>query len=164
MLSFFFTFNQIIFKIAPKFQINNMWAFTLGLRYPINSKTTRGFHCFFLPKIADYIRVRIIFECGFHFFFSQKLWTTITVLLISGGNLWLFRQIVNPFRSINFWTQVKYALKSVNPFLLTKSRVFSQNLFLLRILIECGFHSFFLPKIADYIRVRIIFECGLFSS
>ena len=70
--------------------------------YPINSKTTRGFHCFFLPKIADYIRVRIIFECGFHFFFSQKLWTTITFLLISGGNLWLFRQIVNPFRSINF--------------------------------------------------------------
>ena len=44
--------------------------------YPINSKITRGLNFFFLPKIAGYFRVRIIFECGlnsfFLFFFDQK--------------------------------------------------------------------------------------------
>ena len=38
-------------------------------KYPINSKITRGLNFFFLPKIAGYFRVRIIFECGLNSFF-----------------------------------------------------------------------------------------------
>ena len=34
----------------------------------------------------------------------------------------------------------------------------------LRIIFECGLNSFFPSKIAGYFRVRIIIECGLFSS
>ena len=37
-----------------------------GLFYPINSKITRGLNLFFLPKIADYDRVRIKIECGLY--------------------------------------------------------------------------------------------------
>ena len=48
--------------------------------YPINSKTIRGF-LFFLPKIADYIRVRISFECGFHFFFFRLEKIAIILML-----------------------------------------------------------------------------------
>ena len=50
------------------------YRYIVKIEYPIPSKTIRGFLFFFLLKIADYIRVRITFECGFHFFiFSEKV-------------------------------------------------------------------------------------------
>ena len=132
--------------------------------YPINSKITRGLNFFFLPKIAGYFRVRIIFECGLNSFFlffltrnkclfvDQKEFIMVislsAVVRVSKYSKSLSQNSDTPANAVNICKIHK---------------IFSDNN-RVRIKIECGLNSFFLPKIADYNRVRIIIECGLFSS
>ena len=139
-------------------------AKSLGSMYPINSKITRGLNFFFLPKIAGYFRVRIIFECGLNSFFlffltrnkclfvDQKEFIMVislsAVVRVSKYSKSLSQNSDTPANAVNICKIHK---------------IFSDNN-RVRIKIECGLNSFFLPKIADYNRVRIIIECGLFSS
>ena len=133
--------------------------------YPINSKITRGLNFFFLPKIAGYFRVRIIFECGLNSFFLF----TNAYSSIKKSSLWWFSAAINWLSAVVRVSKYSKSLSqnsdtpanAVNIFKIHK--IFS-DINRVRIKIECGLNSFFLPKIADYNRVRIIIECGLFSS
>ena len=159
------------FKIHTDFAVFEIFSKKLitivkvGLHsnYPINSKITRGLNFFFLPKIAGYFRVRIIFECGLNSFFlffwpETNAYSSIkefimvislsAVVRVSKYSKSLSQNSDTPANAVNICKIHK---------------IFSDNN-RVRIKIECGLNSFFLPKIADYNRVRIIIECGLFSS
>ena len=128
--------------------------------------------------------MRITIECGFHFFFfliffrlEENVYSSITKRLSKFRNILNLcpkiqkhQQMLPIFFSSVFLTILKVVwllkkLRSVDRVCVKRYRnVRSKFTKPLRITFECGFHLFFLSKIADYIRVRIKFECGLFSS
>ena len=58
-------------KILSIYSTHNQLSF-LSFLIPYLLENNPRISFFFLPKIADYIRVRITFECGFHFFFQTR--------------------------------------------------------------------------------------------
>jgi len=121
--------------------------------YPINSKITRGLNSFFLPKIAGYFRVRIIFECGLNSFFFG-LEKKMFIRRSKKGRYFRYDDSLLPL--IDFQQLSK--LQNILIFSPKNSETPANSQFF-------KIHKTF----ADYFRVRIEFffslkNCGLFSS